>query len=152
MVVAAAVWGRGWTGSTALLESDNSTVVAVVNSASSRDASLMPLMRSLQFVKATFAFSQRARHLPGVLNVVANGLSRNRLLAEMRRLSPQMAPGMTRVPSEMWTLLEPSKINWLSQDWRARFRATLHLESPPPLAAPIAPARPSLPASVGSWG
>ena len=47
----------------------------------------MPLMRSLQVVKATFAFSLRARHLPGVLNVVADGLSRNRPLAKMRRLS-----------------------------------------------------------------
>ena len=138
--------------STAFLKSENSTVVAAVTSGLSRGASLMPLMSCMQCVKATFAFSLRARHLPGVLNVAADGLSRNRPLPEMRRLSPQMAPGMFRVPSEMWTLLEPSKISFPSQDWRARFRATLHLESPPPLAAPIAPARPSLPAIVGSWG
>ena len=76
MVAAAAVWGREWSGSVVLLESDNSTVVAAVNSETSRDATLMPLLRSLQFIKAALSFSLRARHLPGKLNRVADALSR----------------------------------------------------------------------------
>ena len=151
VVVAAAVWGRDWTGSSVLIESDNSTVVAAVNSGSSRDASLMPLLRSLQFVKAMFAFSLRARHIPGALNVVADGLSRNRPLADIRRLSPQMASAMSSVPAEIWELLEPGRVNWLSQGWRAQFLATLRWASPTPLAGHIAPGKTSSPVSAGIW-
>ena len=147
--------GRGGVGPRldrfVLIESDNLTVVAAVNSGSSRDASLMPLLRSLQFVKAMFAFSLRARHIPGARNVVADGLSRNQLLADVRMFAPQMASKMSSVPAEIWELLEPSRVNWSSQGWRARFLATLRWESPPPPAGHIAPGRTSSPVFAGIW-
>ena len=151
MMVAAAVWGRAWTGSSVLIESDNSTVVAAVNSCLSRDASLKPLLRSLQFVKATFAFSLWVRHIPGALNVVADGLSRNRSLADLRMFSAKMASEMSSVLAKIWELLELSRINWLSQGKRARFLATLRWESPPPAAGHIAPRKASSPVSAGIW-
>ena len=116
VVVAAAVWGREWSGSVMLLESDNSTVVVAVNSRTSRDATLMPLLRSLQFIKAAFSFTLRARHLPGKLKHVADALSREHSVTEVKRFCPQMAEESFPVPPALWELLEPRRINWLLQD------------------------------------
>ena len=98
VVVAAAVWGREWSGSAVLLESDNSTVVAAVNLGTSRDATLMPLLRSLQFIKAAFSFTLRARHLPGKLNHVADALSRGHAVTDIKRFCQQIAEESFPVP------------------------------------------------------
>ena len=77
VVLAAAVWGESWSGASVLLECDSTVVVAAVRSGSSRDAALMPLLRTLQFFAAQFGFAWRERHIPGEQKTLADGLSRN---------------------------------------------------------------------------
>ena len=52
VVIAAMVWGRTWQGLSICFHSDNTAVVALLNSGSVRDDSLMHLMRCVSFVAA----------------------------------------------------------------------------------------------------
>ena len=150
VVVAAAVWGSEWSGAVVLLESDNSTVVAAVNSGTSRDATLMPLLRSLQYIKAAFSFSLRARHLPGKLNHDADALSRGHSVLEKKRFCPQIAEESFPVPPTLWELLEQRRINWIRQDWRSQFENLLRLAWQTPLARGTAQGSIILPVSAAS--
>ena len=63
IVVAAAVWGREWQGTTVLARCDNMAVVAIVNSGSSREREAMHLRRSLAFLEAKWSFHMFAEHI-----------------------------------------------------------------------------------------
>ena len=86
-IVAAHVWGAWWQRWQVEFLCDNSAVVAIVNSASSRDKFCMHLLRRLVFVACQFHFSVSARHVPGRHNSAADSLSCSRF-QEFRRLRP----------------------------------------------------------------
>ncbi len=73
------MWGSAWSGGLGRYHCDNSAVVALFNSGSVRDASLMHLMRCLSFVSAKFKFVFSADHIKGVENGLADALSRDKL-------------------------------------------------------------------------
>ncbi len=79
VVMAAIVWGSAWSGGSVRFHCDNSAVVALLNSGSVRDASLMHLIRCLSFVSAKFNFVFSADHIRGVENGLADALSRDKL-------------------------------------------------------------------------
>ena len=75
IVLAASLWGGAWRGR---FHSDNMAVVGAVNKLYSSREMLMHLLRCLTFA-AKYSFWFCAMHVPGVLNVHANALSRDRM-------------------------------------------------------------------------
>ena len=69
----------GWKGQVVHVHSDNDAVVAVVNSGYSKDPQLKQLVRSLFLVLAAWDIALYACHIPGVLNTVADAISRDNI-------------------------------------------------------------------------
>ncbi len=86
IVIAAATWGHTWTGQLVHFRSDNA---AVINAGSSKDDSLMHLLR---FVTAKFHFVVSASHIRGGHNVLANALSRNDLKSFLSNYTHRRSP------------------------------------------------------------
>ena len=76
VVVAAAMWGDSWWGCHVCFHSDNMAVVAVINKHSSKDASMVNLLRCLFFYSAFYKFHYSAVHIAGSINTTADMLSR----------------------------------------------------------------------------
>ena len=104
IVLAAAVWGRRWTGLHVQCLCDNEAVVAVINSRSCKDGDMLYLLRSLFFFEAEFQFSLVAAHIPGNQNTLADALSRNNLPLFLQ-LSSQEVSGPTSLPAPLLELL-----------------------------------------------
>lgn len=66
IVLAAAVWGREWSGLTVQVCCDNAAVVTNFNRDCSKDMDVMHLLSCLAFIKAKFLF---VSHIPGVDNI-----------------------------------------------------------------------------------
>ena len=58
ITLAAAVWGSTWRGRTVLAQCDNMAVVDIINRGTSRDKTVMHLVRCLAFIKAKHEFEQ----------------------------------------------------------------------------------------------
>jgi hypothetical protein len=70
-----------------LIFCDNSSVVSIVNSVTSKCELVMKLVHDLFYVAVQYNFDLRLRHVPGVLNVPADLLSRLKL-TEFREKFP----------------------------------------------------------------
>ena len=116
VVMAAAVWGPSWVGKSVRFQSDIAAVVSVLNSGSSRDDSLMHLIRCLAFITARFNFVVSASHVRGVDNVLADALSRDKLDLFKSNV-PQAQSDPTRIPTELVDLLIRSRPDWTSANW-----------------------------------
>ncbi len=116
IVIAAAVWGPNWAGKTVRAHCDNSAVVAIVNSGSSREPEAMHLLRCLAFLEAKYSFYIFTTHIKGVLNTLADALSRdNRKL--FHSLYPQAKEEPVAIPSALLDVLVVSKPDWTAQSW-----------------------------------
>ena len=93
--VACATWGHKWSRMRICFHSDNTAVVAVVASGTSKCPKVMALLRQIFFICAKGNFMITARHIPGVTNVRADALSRQELL----RFS-NLHPTANRNPSD----------------------------------------------------
>ena len=82
-MVAAAIWGAEWCGSTVCFYCENLAVVDVVAA-----------KRSLFYISARFDFDVVARHTPGIANVAADAISRNNL-----SLFRSQVPGASLLPT-----------------------------------------------------
>ena len=116
IVMAAAQWGNLWSGQSVRFQCDNSAVVALVNSGSSREQTLMHLMRCLVFIMAKFNFVVSAKHIKGADNDLADALSRNNRAYFLSNY-PQVQPSPTPIPGELIDLLILSAPDWTSQLW-----------------------------------
>ena len=86
IVVAAAIWGAEWCGSTVCFYCDNLAVVEVLNRQAAK--------RSLFYISARFDFDEVSRHTLGVANVAADAISRNNL-----SLFRSQVPGASLLPT-----------------------------------------------------
>ena len=123
--VVVAVWGPSWAGNLVRAKCNNMSVVATVNSGSCREPDAIHLRRCLAFLEARWSCQVKAVHIPGVKNVVADALSRNRanvafVLIQGARVEPEVVPnevlravarGCDKV--ETWNLLWPG--SWSSE-------------------------------------
>ena len=75
VVLAAHVWGPGWSRRRIMFHVDNKAVVHILNSWTSPDPNIMHLLRSLLKVAACFSFTFAAIHVPGGNNGIADALS-----------------------------------------------------------------------------
>lgn len=79
IVIAANTWGKQWQGKRILIECDNTAAVSAINTGSCHNQLLMSLTRELWYVCCRFEFELRAVHIPGLTNIDADLLSRNRI-------------------------------------------------------------------------
>lgn len=121
LVVAAAIWGPTWGGQHIRFHCDNMSVVAMVNSGTSKEESLMDLLRCFYLYAACYRFHYDVVHIPGVDNTVADALSRNKL-SVFTSIFPQ---GPSLVPSAVLDLVVFRQPQWGSQDWTDSFVSTL---------------------------
>lgn len=77
--IAAALWGGRWRSQHVCFHSDNMAVVAIMASRTAGTPLLMHLLRCFSFYCAYHGFHYTCVHIPGVLNVAADTLSRNNL-------------------------------------------------------------------------
>ena len=124
IVVAAAIWGKKWQGKFVQARSDNQAVVATINSRTSRDPSIMHLLRCLFFIEASFDIVLSAAYLPGRQNELADHISRNNISPPLL-LAYNMQSGPLHVPTPLKELLMGTKPDWTSAAWTEMFNSTL---------------------------
>ena len=78
----------------------------------------MHLLRCLHFFLAYRDCTLQAVHVPGVLNVAADAISRNRPQV-LRRTVPNVQPQPDRVPQTLWKMLVLTQPDWMSVSWKA---------------------------------
>ena len=78
-MVACNTWGHELSAKKVMFHCDNISVVYAVNAGTSKCNHLMGLIRDLYFVAAKGNFDVRLQHVPGVLNIAADLLSRGRI-------------------------------------------------------------------------
>ena len=116
IILAAAIWGRGWAGKLVRARCDNMAVVAVLETRTSKERDVMHLLRCLAFLEAGGSFQLVASHIRGEHNSRADAVSRGRL-REFFTLHPQAEGQQTAVPAELVDLLLGSKPDWSSVNW-----------------------------------
>ena len=120
IIVAVALWGPQWVGSSVLCHCDNEGVVAVIRGGYCKDPSLAHMLRCLFFLEAKFDVVLTAVHVPGVRNGVADSISRNNLHTFFN-LHPQAHQQPCPVPRELIQHLV-TDTPWTSNVWSAWLR------------------------------
>ena len=124
IVVACAIWGQEWQGSSVRCRCDNAAVVAIVRSGSSKHPLAMHLLRCLSFFVAVFQLYLDTVHLPGRCNEAADALSRSNLplFTQLTANARQMA---TPIPDVLLNGLIRMTPDWSSPQWTAALRSIL---------------------------
>ena len=122
VTIAAAMWGPQWSGKRICFHSDNMAVVAVLQRRSAKSPPLVHLLRCMALFSAYYGFYFTSRHVPGVLNEVADALSRNK--------ASHVASFIAQVPQfhlaeQLHRLLISERPDWGSQTWTDLFTTSL---------------------------
>ena len=123
IVLASALWGDQWQGTTVRANCDNEAVVAVINSGYSREPFISHLLRCIFFFSAKYEFTLTAAHVPGRLNTLADAISRNNASYFISSYS-QANKQPTQVPLEFISKLFVEKPDWISNTWTRWFHST----------------------------
>ena len=110
---------------------DNEAAVSVLNSGYSKESQIMHLVRCLFFLSAHFQLCVRARHIPGVDNVLADAVSRgNHDLFFSCLQTADLVPAV--VPDALVALLVSVQPDWTSPSWSRLFTSCLRQAWQPP--------------------
>ncbi len=123
VVVAAAIWGREWSGKSVHVLCDNSAVVGIINSGASKNPEAMQLRRCLAFLAAKWQFHPIATHIKGTDNILADALSRDNV-SLFRTLYPQANAQPSAIPEEVLDLLYLCEPDWTSKSWTDQWNST----------------------------
>lgn len=96
-LLAASLWGYQWKAKRVEFCSDNTAVVEVLRSRTSRDSNVIVLLCHLSMLAARHSFAFTARHVAGSSNVVADAVSQFDF-QRFRQLIPQASPTAIPVP------------------------------------------------------
>lgn len=119
IVMAAAVFGKDWTGKSVQFVVDNLAVVSIVRATYSTESHLMHLVRVLCFFAAFHGFWFTAEHIAGVDNSLADAISRDNEGFFLSQV-PQAARRPTDLPKELVDLIA-ANIPWTSTTWTRLF-------------------------------
>ena len=125
IVMAVALWGRNREGQVVQCRCDNSAVVAVLTSRTSRDQDLMHLLRCLALFEAKLSVRVVGTHLPGIHNTLADNLSRD-ALSSFLQASPLIISNQSVPPPPLLKMLISHKPDWTSPAWREMCNAILN--------------------------
>ena len=107
---------------------DNANLVISINKGSCKDKLVMHLLCSLSFFVAHFDIYLTAFHLPGLINIIANRLSRGNLHQALQA-TPSLSPEPTPIPPSALQLLSPHRLDWISPHFPELFQQTLSFVS-----------------------
>ena len=85
-------WAPLWQNKRIYIQSDNVTTVAAINRGTSRNPFLMACLRELFWLSAQFNFHITARHLPGIVNTLADTISRLHEPTKFVQIQPFIIP------------------------------------------------------------
>ena len=136
IVIAAGIWGAQWANKFVLCRCDNEAVVHIINTGTSKDPTVMCLMRCLYFITAKFDMTLSAVHLAGSANGLADALSRNQLKNFFANY-PQASPRASHIPAPLLNLLIYSQPDWVSPSWSKMFSSIFAQPSQTTRRAPI---------------
>ena len=120
VVLAAGVWGRGWTGKVVEFVVDNQAVVAVLQSGYSKEEHLMHLLRVPVWLASHFQFWFVASHIAGKDNTLADAISRNNSDLFLSQVSPSTELLPVVPPPALVDLLS-HVLPWTSAGWMKQF-------------------------------
>ena len=100
IVLSSILWGSCFSNRTIEFHTDNLALVSIINKCSSRKPHIMLLVRALVKSMLRFNFVFYAIHIPGVLNVLADALSRDQI-GLFRSLHKEAADLPLRVPKHL---------------------------------------------------
>ena len=100
IVLALEIWGKSLENNKILFLSDNEAVVHVINKQSSKEKTLMKLVRRLVLTSLTHNIFFKAKHIPGKTNILADKLSRFQL-QDAFKAAPHLNPKPTVIPAEL---------------------------------------------------
>ena len=103
IVIAVEIWGQVMANKKVCFFSDNMAVGQVINKQSAKDRNIMKLLRRFIVHCLKFSILFRAKHVPGIDNVLSDKLSRLQI-AEFHRLAPQMDQFPVEVPTAMFNI------------------------------------------------
>ena len=118
------VWGPRLSKHHVNFQCDNANLVIAINKGSSKDKFVMHLLRSLSFFVAHFDIYITASHLPGVINVTADHLSRGNT-SQAFKVTPTLTQYPTIIPSSAFRLISPHTLDWISPGFLQLFQQTL---------------------------
>jgi hypothetical protein len=136
ILLAAAVWGHCWQGNQVLVlvlvlvlvYSDNMSVVNIIASNTSKEKTIMHLLRGLHFICAFYNINLRATHIKGSTNLSADAISRDNLQVFFAE-NPTADRAPTQIPDQLWEILVLSQPDWLSRSWRESLATSLKAAS-----------------------
>ena len=117
IIVATAIWGTQWEGSSVLCHCDNESIVSIVKGGYCKDPLLAHMLRCLFFLEAKFDITLSASYIPGAENRAADSISRNNL-SMFFNILPQAHQDPRPVPRDLvrrLVIVTP----WTSADWKA---------------------------------
>ena len=101
IVLSVLVWGYKMRNKRITFYTDNAALVDIINKATSRDVIVMIFVRRLVLACLKYNILFRARHVPGVKNVLADSLSRLQV-AKFKQLAPVgVQPSPTVIPAQL---------------------------------------------------
>ena len=101
IMVAVSVWGRELAGKRVMFRTDNQSVVAILNKQSSQCKRIMRLVRHFVLTCLKWNVTFRATHIPGIINEIADSLSRFQD-SRFRHLAPMAAIRGVEIPATLW--------------------------------------------------
>ena len=121
ILLACAAWGHEWQGHRVTCHCDNQVVVAGLRSRSSKDKSVMHLLRCLVFIEAHFNCYLSPEYIGTSQNDLADDLSRNRLSSFLSKV-PEACHQPTLTSNRLLDLLLNPQEDWVLPAWRQQFR------------------------------
>ena len=147
ILLAVAMWGPFWRGNQVLVLSDNMSVVNIIAANTSKDKTIMHLLRGLHFICAFYNLNLRATHIQGTNNLSADAVSRNKLQVFFKE-NPTARKEPTQIPEQLWEVLVLSQPDWLSPTWRESLIISLRTALQTALVEATLPARPPISTSA----
>ncbi len=108
ILVAVHVWGERLRNKRVLFRCDNQAVVHILNTQTSKDCTIMILVRELTLRCLHLNLSVKAEHIPGASNGITDSLSRLQM-DRFRRLAPDAQPHSDPVPSYLWEIFSKER-------------------------------------------
>ena len=106
IVLSCAVWGPLLSGYRVGFKCDNWSVIDSINKGSSKEPIAMHLLRCLWFFSAHFDIRVVASHIPGVVNITVDQLSRNKSM-EFLQANPHASRTPVLIPTPLLKLVSP---------------------------------------------
>ena len=125
IVLSCVVWGPLLSGTRVEFRFDNSSVFDSINKGSSKEPTVMHLLRCLWFFSALFDINISASHIPGMFNTAADKISRNQSKAFLRS-NPDAARTPVLMPTLLLKIISPRRLNWTSSSFVRHFKCTLN--------------------------